>query len=802
VKTTCLCLCVHGGRSICGLAAVVLAAVAVTAAAGEWPEPLRAHLQQWASRGHPRLMLDAGQIRAWRDRLNGSHAELWQQVLGQVDRLNGRGDANMMARLAVMAKLADDAELGRVAKRYLLGMCGRKVWDKDRDLLHGHMLWAAAIAYDWLFADLTEPERAEVRSKLAHEAQLQYLASSADRGYWRNQYLQNHGHVNLCGLAFAGAALYGEDERAEAWWGLADDFFANVFKWSNPDGVSVEGLSYGAYALEFCLRYAELARQGLGKDYFGSPWLKNFPLYLVHSSLPVMTKSEWAMTFGDSPRAANSHLPVHSMARIAAEYRDPIAQGFGRLLARLHGKPGRDAWQTVLWFDPAVPAKDRSELPTFHHFADVGQVMMRTDWSSEAMLVGLKCGPWLGHNLWRRAKWDYGAAHEHPDVNSFQVYAYGTWLAIDPGYTVQKRTCNHNTLLIDGVGQLGEGGTWFVTEDALEHEHYAKIVRAESCEQYDYVVGDATRAYHPGLGLSRFVRHWIFLKPSRTLVVVDDVAAEPSGYYKAWDRKAVKFEGMRVENPKREFLVPSRPDRTGKVWFTFDGPSGTYDVDINYFDNWPRVGRYKLVVAGKVVEEWVHNVETTDLHLRMVRNVRIEQGDRVELRGEPFGKPGKFIKMVLYNREAPRERPHEVALLLHVPADAKVRPVATDGADTARYLIDAGKAYLDVWAQGPALRCEAGRHRVAASRRIKSTQRIELRPQLQRRGDEDAATVVAVLQARKPAAKGLLNVQAEADPADRSVTVLVQDAARSWRLRVNLEGMQVRVEQEARHAAR
>jgi hypothetical protein len=762
----------------------------------------------WTAKSHPRLMMDAAQIQSWQAHLSPQQQEMWQQVCRQIDRLKNakpptdgrfnRGHGNMMARLAVTARLTADPQLLAAAKAYLLAVCRMPDLPPAGDLERGHLMWGGAIAYDWLYRDLTEAQRTTVRAMLARTAEAHYQQTTAGRGYWRNQWLQNHGHVNLCGLAFAAAALYGEDPRAPRWLRLADDFFAETFRWSNPDGTSIEGLSYGMYAMEFCLRYAELARQLYGLDYFRTQWFANVPLYVLHSTLPVMTKDEWAMTFADSPRNANSHLPTHSMARIAAELDDPVAQGAGQLLRQLHGDLGNDPWQTVMWYDAKVPAAQRSQLPTFHEFADTGQVMMRTDWSADAMLVGLRCGPWLGQNAWGRARWDFGAAHEHPDCNSFQVFAEGTWLLIDPGYTYLKRTSDHSTMLVDGAGQLGGNVMWFAAEDASRYDHYARIARAETNEQFDYVMGDATCTYHPGLGLKRFVRHWLFLKPTRTLVIVDDVAAEPTGYYKAWTRRQMQFHGMKVESPRREFLVPDRPGRKGKVWFIYDGPCGTFDVDVDYFDNSPGEGRYALAVAGKDVARWADDVQDTDLHTRTVHNVRIHEGDKVELRGEPFSRTGKFIKIAVSGRKALRAQPHQVQMLLHAPPSAKVTPVDVRGEDAVQYAVDAGQAVLDVWATGPGIDSSFGEYEVLQGSRIKQTQRIVLAPELQEANGEQAAVVVTVLQPHKAGVDGLRRASADANAMDRSVSVQVWDSAGAWDAKVSLEDGQVRVERQVR----
>lgn len=796
---------------VCALTFVVLSfLVGLPNAIGAEPSDNAAtSLTAFAAKGHPRLMLDAHQIEAWRLDTSAARQQIRQRLMKDVDGLKqttiparrtlGRGEGNRLAELAVMARLSGDAELLEVAKRYLLDIAKLEVWDPDTDLLHGHLLWGAAIAYDWLWSDLDDAQRTAVREKLAHEAQLQYEASTIKRGYWRHQYLQNHGHVNFCGLAFAAAALASEDDRASAWWTLADGFFRETFAWSNPDGVSIEGLSYGVYALEFCLRYAELVRQVEGVNYFATPWFANMPLFVLHSTLPVMNKNTWAMDFGDSPRNGNSHLATHSMAKIAAELRDPVAQGAGQMLQDLQGILGHDAWQTALWYDATVPAANRSQMPTFHHFADTGQVMMRTDWSQQATLVGLRCGPWQGHNAWRRAAVDLGAAHAHPDINSFQLFANGAWLLIDPGYTYMKRTSDHSTLLVDGHGQLGGDVTWFAAEDATAYDHYARIVRADTCEQYDYVMGDGTFAYHPGLGLKRFVRHWLLLKPAGTLVIVDDLAAEPTGYYKAWTRQMVQFEGMKIEDAKREFLVPATEDRKGRVFFAHDGPSGTYDIDVDYFDNAPGKGHYVLAVGDKVVADWLHDVQETDLHVRTVRKVRIEKGDTIELRGQPFGVPGKFIKMVVSNRSIPRDKPHRMELSLHADPAAKVQRVSPpdDSAGASHYVVDTGKACLDIQAMAAGLESRSETYDVVQGSSIKRTQRIVLQPKLSPGKNEDTAVLVTVLQPCQPQDKAALHAEAKSDPQDRSVTIRLTDPTTRWDARIRLEDGRLRVQRQS-----
>ena len=54
------------------------------------------------------------------------------------------------------------------------------------------------------------------------------------------------------------------------------------------------------------------------------------------------------------------------------------------MLRQLHRHPGRDAWQTVMWYDQSVPAAKRDDLPTLHPFRAPGQVMMLPGWRPDA----------------------------------------------------------------------------------------------------------------------------------------------------------------------------------------------------------------------------------------------------------------------------------------------------------------------------------------------------------------------------------------------------------------------------------
>ena len=165
--------------------------------------------------------------------------------------------------------------------------------------------------------------------------------------------------------------------------------------------------------------------------------------------------------------------------------------------------------------------KSPQTRPTLHHFEDMGIVSARSGWSGDESLVVLKCGPFIGHEAITKFSYDPGGGHVHPDANHFVLFGGGQWLVRDDGYH-PKWTGQHNTLLVNGHGQLGEGDEWFNGSQALALKANPRVLRAVSTPAMDQITADAAEAYPHNLGLRRFVRHLIFVKPG-VLIVADDI---------------------------------------------------------------------------------------------------------------------------------------------------------------------------------------------------------------------------------------------------------------------------------------
>lgn len=513
-----------------------------------------------AERPRPRLFLTRAKLDQVKRKISGSHAELWTMVQENADDLLGRMPTSKYDNESEMRSagrgvpwqalawlVTGEPRYRNGAKRWMLHICEYPRWENDNSLAAGECLFGVAIGYDWLCDQLNESERKFVRTKLVRQAELMCKAP-VHHDLW----LANHNHVEHLGLATAGFALRDDVPQAEDWIRQADEVFRKTLEFSARDGSSTEGHQYWAYSAESILRYAELARDLLKENLYRSEWLTSVPDFIIHSTLPDFGAKNCVMSFGDSHRSYDSHGPAHILFRTAAEYRNPYAQWLAvEMLRRGAGRTAYCGWASLLWYDETLPAASLEKLPTFWNCNDAGWVTSRSTWKPEAVMTGFKCSPMHGHKAQkyyesRRGETDgIGGGHGHPDVNSFQIYAYGKWLAIDPGYERPKWTRNHNTILVNGKGQLGEGQTYFDRKAVLDAHATSAVLKAEHSAAFDYVVGDAMNIYPPGVGLTRFRRHFIFLKPD-FIVVVDDLAAEKPARFE-WLMHAEESAEQRAE---------------------------------------------------------------------------------------------------------------------------------------------------------------------------------------------------------------------------------------------------------------
>ena len=500
-----------------------------------------------AARGkHPRLYLDRARVEALCQTIHTTHAQLWQELKGRAasaaarkppayreddgrsghEQLWQRGVGNTMPLLALAYLVSADTKYLNAARDWALASCSYRTWGlgttDGMDLAAGHQLFGLALVYDWCYDALDAETRETIRATLIRRTTAMFEAAASGRAWWRRSVLQNHLWVNITGMAAAGLALFDEVEDARFWVGLPLQKYRTTMDALGDDGASHEGAGYWQYGVEYMMKFMVLAADLLGEDMYDHPWWRNTAAYCQHVMLPrnAWTRRSCLVDIADCPRG-NWYGPEYLLRGLARRFADGHAQWLAHEIDAADIEAASAPWLNLIWYDPSVAAVRPDGVPTLRHFEDMGLVAARSDWSGDEALLVFKCGPFIGHKAVAEFAYDPGGGHVHPDANHFVLFAHGEWLLRDDGYR-SKWTGQHNTLLIDGKGQMGEGKMWFQGSIPLTHRARPRILRTRSEPTVDTIAADAAQAYPSELGLRQFVRHILFIKPN-VLVVADDI---------------------------------------------------------------------------------------------------------------------------------------------------------------------------------------------------------------------------------------------------------------------------------------
>jgi hypothetical protein len=496
-------------------------------------------LETGTGRIHPRLFFTAEDFSKIAERIR---KDPWKRWFGRVESQAADGS------------LSDNALVHRLTgRRECLLMAGEKIesildspnWPSDireEGFTFGHMPLDLALAYDWLYGDL------ESELKAGIEGMLNGCVRRAFEVLARHEIFHSDGHTwNLCAHVFAsvaasGLALYGEVDDVGPWLRYVMEKTRLMTEALADDGASPEGICYGGLYNRFYIMTVSLVKDLLGWDFFpDNGYLQSVPYFNLYSMVPrkhLATRSVH-LCFGDGQRY-NWHGPDYFLRKLAAEYRNPYAQWVADLQEETGATRDGGAFLNLAWADPTVPSETPSNLLTFWHFDDKDVVVMRSGWDGEESVFGFKCGPHDGHKAMEEYPQSLDGHHNAPDAGTFLLFSHGDWLVSEGGYA-RKFTAYHNTALVNGIGQTGEpkdeDQNWFEELELRRERRFPRVLRADSSETCDYVIGDAAPAYEHEAGLKRFLRHVLYVKPDCWIIADELAASEPSTfdiYFHAW----------------------------------------------------------------------------------------------------------------------------------------------------------------------------------------------------------------------------------------------------------------------------
>ena len=428
---------------------------------------------------------------------------------------------------------------------------------RNADLPAGHFLFSTAMVYHWLKDELqnetctykigqdgtmntvvttqNKPMLEALEHRLWYVCAEMYLQT-----YTFDTYCGNHMHVRLGGMTAATLALRADADTQEEKDLLVK--YTGLIMYKDglgmyslmPDGTSQEGVPYWEYAAEWLIKAGSMIRDNFDIDLFETTHVfENSASYVIYNLLPrdSWTGSNSVLNIGDSP-TSHWYGPGNILRFISYQYGDANAQWLADTIENSGLENGYSQWMNVMFFDDAVEPEAPTLDHTLHWFQDMDHIIARTDWSGNEDMLSFKCGIPFGKNLMLLQKEGIyngraDAGHAHPDANHITLFANGEFLLRDDGYA-DKAAGNHNTLLVNGKGQLGE----FVGADYVDFlnewvyfeqdaEPFVKL--AVSNSEYDYMVGNATEAYSKDLKLELFERNILWLKEEQVLLVVDNI---------------------------------------------------------------------------------------------------------------------------------------------------------------------------------------------------------------------------------------------------------------------------------------
>jgi len=471
---------------------------------------------------HPRMFFTAEDLEGMRKRLTDKRVRRFYSPPGPLRRKpkqfrpgkrNG-GSYRSLGNYALSYLLKPDEKKLKPILRWLevattYPHCGV-------DLDAEYFLEGVALTYDWLYEHIPPGLRARVRDTIARQCRQVYKASLHGRAGGGLSFQQNHYWYAHLSLALGAAAVYGEVPEADAWLAWAWDRFERIALSFSPDGGYHEGPGYWDFSMPTLYMYTDLYEWCTGLHVpYADAGLHGQAQFRFHHLYPGF---EFSAALEDSKTTLH-RPPVKLLLWEAKRFRDPVTMGMAKLLSR---GPYSIAWR-LLWLDEDIEARDPLQtLPLAKYYPDVEMAFARTSWDKDATFIAFVSRP-LGGHKWADlcAKFGLGGTgHNHPEQNHFVLFGQGEVLAADPGYTYEKKTRNHNTILVDGKGQYGDGEVWPRPNPGRAH-----ITQFVADGDVTIMSGDAASAYPAELGLLRFDRT-IVLAGRDLVVVCDRLAAK------------------------------------------------------------------------------------------------------------------------------------------------------------------------------------------------------------------------------------------------------------------------------------
>jgi len=515
---------------------------------------------------HPRIWIEQEDLKKLRNEcLGGVKSPQWERFKRYVDRFSARGNIAIKgsAFCYLILKDSDKDAASAYAKKAIGSMLNHPEYGNKSYLMRSAVLEAFSLGYDWCYDVMTEKQRSEITDMISSLAKTLNSSGKANISTLHNYVLTSIAPVGLASIAIYGDHPEGKDIYNSVVKKYAD--VLNIYEYLK-DGGWYEGTDYNRLSTWPSIRFfAALATSADINLFETSPFLKNHLYYLIYTLrpdrtfyrgydvlYPMITDAHRKMLVLLTTHCRNGHAQWLYENTFADEGLDYPYMHSRNLLAHL------------IWYDPDIrpitPSDKDSPLSLSRYFSGLGLVVMRSDWSDNALWISFQNHDWL-------------SSHHHADNNAFTILKKGA-LAIDAGglammrvgnkhyNAYHSRTVAHNTLLImdskeqwpGGLNIANDGGQriprlhvfknfseWLSAYDDTNYaggKKYSSINLAGDIhyENYDkhytYLSSDATKSYSSHK-INYFVREFVYFQPNY-IVIFDRVSSKNKKFEKSW----------------------------------------------------------------------------------------------------------------------------------------------------------------------------------------------------------------------------------------------------------------------------
>ena len=401
--------------------------------------------------------------------------------------------------------------------------------------------------------------------------------------------------------------------------------------------------------------------------------LRDYPSLRRYAMPPSLERRREYPVWGDYSGSDNDGTVAY-LAWAMREKKDGLAAWYAArfIEGKTQGKGGFTGWPpshrsmilaAILWDEsvtPEAPPPKGSAWALDYYASDLSLGVSRAGWEDGGALLAMKSGVFGGHANFERLKsggapggsLDFG--HDHADDMTLFFFAEGEWLTSTvpayyigrdegPGVLQGNRTKYANSLLVDGVGQLGEGARhcdlssceWF-------WDRVSSMPIRGSTASYAYFLGAGSGLYDSALGLQSFGRSVLFV--DRRFPVVRDVVRASEAHrfdvvYHAiddvtrdgdWVRLAAKNDkalGVRVVSPPA-FALDTEAQTTVHL-DKFDS-DGSMTAAYIHPENDTDAVTFLTVLVASSAAEWSSRAKVEPIDAAAPeRGVRIDEGTNV-----------------------------------------------------------------------------------------------------------------------------------------------------------------------------